>query len=85
MIDVNLERPAILTPFTEFAAAILADVGCSPAALVDVLIGRIPPAGALPFEIPRSVEAVLAAQTDVANDSEDPAYPAGAGQRYEDG
>ena len=85
VVNVNLERPAIVTPFTEFASALLADVGCSPAALVDVLIGRIPPAGALPFEIPRSVEAVLAAQTDVANDSEDPAYPAGAGQRYEDG
>ena len=30
VIDPNLERPAILTPFTEFAAAILTDVGAPP-------------------------------------------------------
>ncbi|HVK35181.1 MAG TPA: glycoside hydrolase family 3 N-terminal domain-containing protein, partial [Microlunatus sp.] len=36
VIDANLERPAILTPFTEFAAAILTDVGASSSALVAV-------------------------------------------------
>ena len=84
MLDVNLERPGIVTPFTEFAGAIVADVGCSDAALVDVLTGQIAPVGVLPFEIPRSMEAVLAAQTDVANDTEDPIFPAGAGLRYPD-
>ena len=83
VVNVNLERPAILTPFTEFAGAIVADVGCSPAALVDVLTGKVAPVGVLPFEVPRSVDAVLAAQTDVANDTEDPVYPAGAGLRYD--
>jgi beta-glucosidase len=82
VLNVDLERPAILTPLTEFASAIVASVGCSPAALVDVLTGRIAPLGALPFEIPRSAEAVLRAQTDVANDTEDPIYAAGAGLRY---
>ncbi len=84
VVDVNLERPGIVTPFTEFAGAIVADVGCSDAALVDVLTGQVAPVGVLPFEIPRSMEAVLAAQTDVANDTEDPIYPAGAGLRYPD-
>ena len=82
VLNVNLERPAILTPATEFASAIVADVGCSPAALVDVLTGQIPPVGVLPFEIPRSVEAVLRSAPDVPNDSEDPVYPACAGLRY---
>ena len=82
VLNVNLERPAILTPLTEFASAILGDVGCSPAALVDVLTGSIPPTGVLPFEIPRSVEAVLRSAPDVPNDSEDPVYPAGAGLGY---
>ena len=82
VVNVNLERPALLAPFTEFARAILADVGCSPAALVDVLTGRIAPIGQLPFEVPRSLEAVLGSQTDVANDTEDPVFPAGAGLRY---
>ncbi|GAA3716324.1 glycoside hydrolase family 3 N-terminal domain-containing protein [Microlunatus aurantiacus] len=82
VIDANLERPAILTPFTEFAAAILTDVGASPAALVDVLSGTVAPQGRLPFEIPRSTAAVRASQSDVADDSQDPLFPHGAGLTY---
>jgi beta-glucosidase len=82
VVDVNVERPPLLAPLTEIATAIVADVGCSPAALVDVLVGRIAPIGQLPFEIPRSLEAVLGSQTDVANDTDDPVYPAGVGLRY---
>ena len=82
VIDAQLERPAILTPFTAFATAILTNVGASPAALVDVLSGAIPPRGTLPFEVPRSVEAVEASQSDVADDTEDPLFGHGAGLRY---
>ena len=82
VIDANLERPAILTPFTEFAAAILTDVGASSAALVEVLSGTVAPLGRLPFEVPRSTEAVRNSHSDVADDSEDPLYPHGAGLRY---
>jgi beta-glucosidase len=82
VIDANLERPAILTPFTEFAAAILTDVGASSAALVEVLSGTVAPLGRLPFEVPRSTEAVRSSQSDVADDSEDPLYQHGAGLRY---
>ncbi len=82
VVVLNLERPALLAPFTEFAAAILADFGCSPGALVDVLTGTVAPLGTLPFEIPRSLEAILASCTDVANDTEEPVFPYGAGLRY---
>lgn len=82
VIDANLERPAILTQLTEFAAAILADVGATPAALVDVLTGAIPPQGRLPFEVPRSMDAVRASRSDVANDTEHPVFPAETGLRY---
>jgi len=82
VIDANLERPAILTPFTEFAAAILTDVGASSAALIEVLSGTVAPLGRLPFEVPRSTEAVRNSQSDVADDSKDPLYPLGAGLRY---
>ena len=82
VIDANLERPAILTPFTEFAAAILTDVGASSAALVEVLSGTVAPLGRLPFEVPRSTEAVRNSQSDVADNSEDPLYQHGAGLRY---
>jgi hypothetical protein len=82
VIDANLERPAILTPFTEFAAAILTDVGATSSALVEVLSGTIAPLGGLPFEVPRSTEAVRNSHSDVADDSEDPLYPHGAGLTY---
>ena len=82
VIIANLERPAILTPFVEFAGAILADVGASPAACVDILTGTTSPQGRLPFEIPRSTAAVQDSRTDVANDTADPLYPPGAGLSY---
>ncbi len=82
VVSANLERPAVLTPLVEVAAAVVTDVGGSGAALVDVLTGAVPPRGRLPFEVPRSVEAVRASRTDVANDTEDPLFPAGAGLRY---
>ncbi len=82
VIDANLERPAILTPFTEFAAAILTDVGASSAALVEVLSGNVAPLGRLPFEVPRSTEAVRSSHSDVADDSENPLYEHGAGLSY---
>ena len=82
VIIANLERPAVLTPFVEFASAILTDVGASPTACVDVLTGAIPPRGRLPFEIPRSTGAIRDSQSDVANDTADPLYPHGAGLSY---
>ncbi len=83
VVNPNLERPALLAPFTEFATAIVADFGCSPAALVDVLTGEIAPLGRLPFEIPRSPVAVLASRSDVANDTADPVYSEGTGLSYD--
>ena len=82
VVDANLERPALLAPFAEFATAILTNVGASPEAYADVLAGVVPPRGRLPFEVPRSADAVRASHTDVANDTEDPLYPAGAGLGY---
>jgi beta-glucosidase len=51
----------------------------SPAAFADVLSGAVVPRGRLPFEVPRSADAVRASEPDVANDTVDPLYPAGAG------
>jgi len=79
IIDANLERPALLGVFADIATVVLTNVGASPAALVDVLSGAVAPRGRLPFEVPRSADAVRASQSDVANDTADPAYPTGAG------
>lgn len=82
VVNANLERPAILTPFAEFVATILTNVGASPAVLVDVLTGAVAPLGRLPFEVPRSTGAVQPSHSDVADDTEDRLYPHGAGLRY---
>ena len=79
IISADLERPALLAAFADVAAVIVTDVGASAAALADVLSGAVAPLGRLPFEVPRSAAAVRRSRPDVANDTEDPVYPAGAG------
>ncbi|WP_404429646.1 glycoside hydrolase family 3 protein [Microbacterium lacus] len=77
IIAVTLSRPAILTPLAEFATAIVGDFGASDRALLDALTGRVIPEGCLPFELPRSMQAVVDSQPDVAGGTVDPLYPAG--------
>ncbi|KQQ94842.1 beta-glucosidase [Arthrobacter sp. Leaf141] len=79
ILDIYLERAAILTPFDDIASAITANFGASDAALFDALTGAIPPRGRLPIELPRSMSAVEASHPDVPNNTEDPLYPYGAG------
>ncbi|MDE0545133.1 glycoside hydrolase family 3 protein [Microbacterium sp. C7(2022)] len=79
VVDVLLDRPAILTPFVEDAAAITANWGVSAAALLDVLTGAASPKGRLPFDLPRSMAAVEASRPDVPFDTEDPLFRFGHG------
>ncbi|BCW58642.1 beta-glucosidase [Arthrobacter sp. StoSoilB20] len=76
---VTLTRPAILTPIAAFASAIVADYGASDSAVLDVLTGRVRPRGKLPFELPRTMEAVFASRPDVPSDTEEPLFPLGWG------
>jgi beta-glucosidase len=82
VVTVYLDRPAILTPIRERARAVIANFGVSDAALIDVLTGRAAFAGKLPFELPSSMESVVAQRSDVAHDSRNPLYPLGFGLRY---
>jgi len=75
VIVVNLDRPAILTPFVGHAAAIVADYGSSSTAVLDALTGRVAPRGRLPIEIPRSMDAVRSSREDVPSDTGDPVFP----------
>ncbi|MFF8186408.1 glycoside hydrolase family 3 protein [Microbacterium sp. NPDC016588] len=75
VLVVNLDRPAILTPFVGHAAAIVADYGSSARAVLDALTGRVAPQGRLPIEIPRSMDAVRASREDVPSDTGDPVFP----------
>ena len=82
VIDVYLDRPAVLTPFAGAAAALIANFGVSERALIAVLFGAAEPRGTLPFDLPRSDAAVAASRTDVAFDTADPLFRFGHGLRY---
>lgn len=76
VVDVQLDRPAILTPF-QSSAVLLASFGASDGALLDVLTGAVEPMGRLPYELPSSMAAVEAQRPGAAADSADPLYPLG--------
>jgi beta-glucosidase-like glycosyl hydrolase len=58
VLDVVLDRPAVLTPLLPLVSALVASYGTSDAALVDALTGEIEPEGRLPFDLPRSMSDV---------------------------
>lgn len=82
VVDVFLDRPAILTPFVHDVEAILADFGASDRAVLDVIFGAAAPGGSLPVELPSSMEAVRNSLPDVPFDTADPLFPFGHGLRY---
>ncbi len=82
VIDVYLDRPAILTPLVELASAAVVNFGIAEAALYEVLFGVEEPQGHLPIDLPRSAGAVAASRTDVPFDTENPLFCFGHGLRY---
>ncbi len=79
ILCVTLSRPAILAPFTPHVTAMVADFGASDRALFDALTLAIPAEGRLPFELPRSMDAVRASAPDAGSDTTDPLFPVAAG------
>ncbi|SFR67771.1 beta-glucosidase [Agromyces sp. CF514] len=79
VIDVHLDRPAILTPFVDDAAAIVGNYGASARAVLDVLTGAAEAKGKLPFDLPSSMAAVEASREDVPFDTKDPLFRFGHG------
>ena len=79
VVDVLADRPAILEPIVECAAAVTLNWGASAAALLDVLTGAAEPQGRLPFDLPRSMAAVAASRPDVPFDTVDPLFRFGHG------
>ena len=82
VIDIALDRPAVLTELVDAAGAIVANFGVCDSALLDVVFGDSAPQGKLPFDLPRSMAAVLASRSDVAFDTEDPVFRFGHGLTY---
>lgn len=83
IVDVHLDRPAILTPFVDAPAAIVANYGANARALLDVLTGAAAPSGKLPFDLPSSMAAVEASREDVPFDTKDPLFRFGHGLSLE--
>lgn len=82
IVDIYLDRPAVIPEISEAAKGLLADFGASDAAVMDVIFGKAKPEGKLPFELPSSMEAVRAQKEDVPYDSKQPLYKFGWGLSY---
>ncbi len=83
IVDIYLDRPAVIPDIADKSAALIANYGASDEALLDVLFGKAKPEGKLPFELPSSMEAVKNQKEDVPYDSEDPLFSFGFGLSYE--
>lgn len=79
VVDVLADRPPILQPITDAAAAVTVNWGVSGAALLDVLSGVVSAQGRLPFDLPRSMQAVASSRPDVPFDTADPLFRFGHG------
>ena len=83
IVDVYLDRPAVLTDLAGQAAALLGSYGSGDEAFLDVAFGAAQPEGSLPFDLPRSMAAVEASRSDVPFDTVDPIFRFGHGLRYD--
>ncbi len=83
IVNVYLDRPAVIPDISAAAHALIADFGASDESVCEVLFGNAVPKGKLPFELPSSMEAVRNQLTDVPYDSKNPLYAFGYGLTYE--
>jgi beta-glucosidase len=82
IVDIYLDRPAVIPEINLKAKALLADFGANDAAVLDVVFGVAKPEGKLPFELPSSMEAVRMQKEDVPYDSKNPLFKFGFGLNY---
>jgi beta-glucosidase len=82
IVDIYLDRPAVIPEISQSSKALIANYGASDAALMDVLFGKYKPGGHLPIELPSSMDAVRNQKEDMPYDSKDPLYKFGFGLSY---
>ncbi len=82
IVDIYIDRPAVIPEISAKAKGLLADFGASDAAVLDVIFGKVKPGGKLPLELPSSMEAVRNQKEDLPYDSKDPLYKFGFGLSY---
>lgn len=79
IVDLYLDRPAVVPEIASAAAAFIVNFGASDDALVDVLVGQAEARGRLPFDLPSSMAAVVASRSDVPFDTAGPVFRFGDG------
>jgi beta-glucosidase len=79
VVEITLERAAVIPELAEQAAAVIAGFGASDGAVLDLVFGRFAAGGRLPLELPSSMEAVERQAPDLPHDSEGPTFAFGAG------
>ena len=79
IVDIYLDRPAVIPEIAESCAGLLANFGAGDSAVLDIIFGRFKPAAKLPFELPSSMDAVRQQRPDVPRDSENPLFEYGFG------
>ncbi|MEV6643763.1 glycoside hydrolase family 3 N-terminal domain-containing protein [Amycolatopsis sp. NPDC051371] len=77
IVDVFLDRAAVLPELAEHAATLLADFGAADDAVLDVVFGHATAEGRLPIELPSSMAAVEAHPEDRPGGTADPLFPLG--------
>jgi len=82
IVDIYLDRPAVIPDISAKAKGLLADFGASDAAVLDVIFGKYNPGGHLPIELPSSMDAVRNQKEDLPYDSKNPLYKFGFGLSY---
>lgn len=79
---ITMERPPVIPDINANSKALIADFNSQDDIILELIFGSFNPTGALPFEIPSSVQAVENQKEDVPFDSENPLYPFGYGMTY---
>jgi beta-glucosidase len=80
VVDVALDRGAVLTPIAAIAAALTVTFGVSDLALLRAISGEVEPVGRLPISLPRSMSVVRNVDEDAGLRPEDCLYTNGYGQ-----
>jgi beta-glucosidase len=83
IVVMHLDRPAVIPEISEACAALLGEFGADDQAVLDVIFGQTKPSGRLPFELPRTMEAVVTQKPDVPYDSANPLFPFGHGLSFD--
>jgi hypothetical protein len=89
IVDIYLDRPAVISHLAERASALLVNFGASSDALLDVVMGKdhdsgkiTQPEGRLPFDLPRDMTAVRNSPCDKPFSTLNPLFHFGDGLRY---